>query len=151
MNLKHGYMGLAAMLVALVSTFAPAYAANQQTVSGISVNIGVVPARQALGFPGEATTHGKQQPSGTQHLVVSLSDVKAGTHIADAEVTVVIKDPRGNVEKKTLLPRSTAGVPDYSETFRFGYSGKYKIRVVVALKERKKALNASFTWTHVIG
>ena len=83
--------------------------------------------------------------------MVSLSDVKAGAHIADARVTVEIKDPRGNVEKKTLLPRSTAGMPDYSETFRFGYSGKYTIRVVAALKERKKPLNASFTWTHVIG
>ena len=150
MNLQHAYVRLPAMLFALCCMATSAYADHQTTVSGIIVNIGVVPAEQALGFPGEAATHGKRPPSGAQHLVVSLSDAKAGTHIADAQVTVEIKDPKGNVEKKTLLPARTAGMPDYSETFRFGYSGKYTIRVVIALKDRKKALNARFTRTHVI-
>ena len=150
MNLKHGYLGVPAILFALVCTAASPYAEHQKTVSGIIVNIGVVPAEQALRSPGEATTHGKSRPSGAQHLVVTLSDAAAGSHIADAQVTVEIKDPRGNVEKKKLLPASTAGMPDYSETFRFGYSGKYTIRVVAALKGRKKPLNANFTWTHVM-
>ena len=150
MNLKHGYLGVPAILFALVCMATPAYAEHQKTVSGIIVNIGVVPAEQALGFPGEAATHDKRPPSGAQHLVVSLSDAKPGIHIADAQVTVEIKDPNGNVEKKTLLPASTTGIPDYSEIFRFGYSGKYTIRVVVALEGSKKPLNANFTRTHVI-
>ena len=150
MNPKPGYLGVPAILFALVCLATSAHAEHQKTVSGIIVNIGVVPAEQALGFGGESATHGKGQPSGAQHLVVTLSDAKSGSHVADAQVTVEIKNPRGNVEKKTLLPASTAGMPDYSETFRFGYSGKYTIRVVVALKGHKKPLNANFTWTHAI-
>ena len=82
--------------------------------------------------------------------MVSLSDAKQGIHIADAQVTVEIKDPKGNLEKKTLLPANTTGMPDYSEIFRFGYSGKCAIRVVVALKGSKTQHKANFTWTHVI-
>jgi hypothetical protein len=129
MNLKHGYLGMPAILFALVCMATSAYAEHQKTISGIIVSIGVVPAEQALGFPGGAATHDRRQPGGAQHLVVSLSDAKPGIHIADAQVTVEIKDPKGNVEKKTLLPASTTGMPDYSKMFRFGYSGRYTIRV----------------------
>lgn len=150
MNLKNACLGVSAILFALVYMATSAHAEHQKTVSGIVVNIGVVPAQQARGFPGEAAAHGNRQSSGTQHLVVSLSDAKTGAHVADAQVSVQIKDPKGNVEKKTLLRGNTGGMADYSETFRFGYSGKYAIRVVVALKGRKKPLNANFTWTHAI-
>jgi len=133
----------------LIGPVGLALADHQKIVGGIIVNIGVVPMGQALGFTGEATEHGKGQPSGGQHLVVSLSDVKQGAHIADAQVIVELKGPRGNVEKKTLVPASTGGMPDYSEIFRFGYSGKYAIRVSVVLKDSKRQLKANFIWTHV--
>ena len=82
--------------------------------------------------------------------MVSLSDAKQATHIADAQVTVEIRDPKGNVEKKTLVPAMTAGTPDYSGIFYFGYSGKYAIHVVVVQKDSKKPVKADFAWTHVV-
>jgi|GEM_PF-2639083 len=127
-----------------------ARADHQKTVNGIIVNIGVVPAGRALDFSGEAATHDKRLPSGAQHLVVSLSDAKLGTHIADAKVTVEIKDPKGNLEKKVMVPAKTAGTPDYSEIFGFGYSGKYVIRVVIVRKDTKKLLKVNFTWEHQV-
>jgi hypothetical protein len=81
---------------------------------------------------------------------VSLSDAKTGAQVADANVSVEIKDPKGNVQKKSLKNGSTAGVADYSEIFAFGWSGKYRIRVTVQPREAKRALRTDFVWTHVI-
>ena len=149
-NVNSEFLRVITILFALICLVSLARADHQKAVSGIIVNIGVVPAEKALGFSGEAATHDKGQSSGAQQLVVSLSDAKQGIHIADAQVTVEIKDPKGNVEKKTLLPANTTGIPDYSGIFRFGYSGKYAIRVVVALKGSTKQLKANFIWTHAI-
>lgn len=44
----------------------------------------------------------------------------------------------------------TAGVPDYSEVFVFGNSGKYRIRVTIELPGIKKPLSADFAWTLTI-
>jgi len=37
----------------------------------------------------------------------------------------------GRVETKPLLHTQAAGLPDYSELFVFGWSGEYKIRIIV--------------------
>lgn len=53
MNLKNGYLGVPAILFAFVCMATSAHAQHQKTVIWIIVNIGVVPAEKALGFPGE--------------------------------------------------------------------------------------------------
>jgi len=40
---------------------------------------------------------------------------------------------------------STAGYPDYSEVFDFGWSGKYVLRVLIRRKDMPRPLEASFT------
>ena len=150
MILINGWSGVFAILFAFVCMASPASAEHQRIVSGIIVNIGVIPAGEALNRPDEAAAHGNRQPGGAQHMVVTLSDAKQGIHIADAQVTVEIKDPKGNVERKTLAPASTTGMPDYSGIFSFGYSGKYAIRVIAVLKGSKRRIRANFTWTHVV-
>ena len=150
LNISSAVLRVITVIFALGCLVGLARADHQKTVGGIIVNLGVVPAERALGFSGEAATHDNGQQSGSQHLVVSLSDAKRGIHVGDAQVTVEIKDPEGNVEKKKLLPANSTGMPDYSGMFRFGYSGKYAIRVVVTLKGSTKPLKANFIWTHVI-
>lgn len=150
MKFNSAFLKVITVLFMLIWMVSLARAEQQKTVSGIIVNIGVVPVGNALGFPGEAATHDNGKPSGAQHLVVSLSDAKKGINVGDAKVTVEIKDPKGNVEKKTLLHANATGMMDYSGIFRFGYSGKYAIRVVVTLKGSTKQLKANFIWTHVI-
>ncbi len=150
LNVNSAFVRVISVSFALICMASLAHADHQKMVGGIIVNLGVVPAENALGFTGEAAVHDKGQPNGAQHLVVSLSDAKRGIHVADAQVTVEIRDPKGNVEKKTLLPANLTGMPDYSGIFRFGYSGKYAIRVVVTLKGSTKPLKANFIWTHVI-
>jgi len=47
-------------------------------------------------------------------------------------------------------PRPTAGVPDYSEVFQFGWSGTYTIRMRILLPGDARFLEAGFTHRHVI-
>lgn len=144
------FLSAVIVLSGLIGSVSLVHAEHQKVVGGIIVNVGVVPVGHALNLPGEAKAHGNGKSSGEQHLLVSLSDVKQGTHIADAQVTVEIKDPKGNLEKKMLILANTAGAPDYSEIFRFGYSGKYVIRVFVTLRGSTKQIKTSLTWTHVV-
>ena len=145
--LRRGALCALAVLLLGVQTVG---ADHQKSVSGVIVNIGVVPASRATGFAGEAEKHGTGHPSGSQHIVVSLADAKGGEHIGGARVTVEIKDPRGQVEKKALERGSTAGIPDYSGIFMFGWSGKYRIRVIVERPGAGKSLRADFVWSHSI-
>lgn len=138
------------VLAALLFAIPPAWAQHQKIVGGMVVNVGVVPASQVVGLAGEAETHGTRHPSGSQHILVSLSDAKTGAQVADANVSVEIKDPKGNVQKKSLKNGSTAGTADYSEIFGFGWSGKYRIRVTIQPGGAKKAQKTDFIWTHVI-
>ena len=100
-------------------------------MNGLIVNIGVVPAEQALGFPAESESHATKQPSGAKHLIVSLSDATTGQHIEDARVSAEIRDPKGTVQRKQLIRTKTAGRTDYSEVFVLGWSGAYRIRIRV--------------------
>lgn len=125
-------------------------AERQKSVGGIVVNIGVVPASKAFQFEAERSIHGKTPPSGAQHLTVSLSDAKTGAYIVAADVSAEIKDPKGKIQKKNLLSANTAGTPDYSEIFSFGWSGTYKIRLTITPKGSKKPLKTTFTWIHAI-
>ena len=51
---------------------------------------------------------------------------------------------------KALQAIVTAGFPDYSEVFNFGWSGKYTIRVTILPKGAARPLTASFVHRHVI-
>ena len=54
-----------------------------------------------------------------------------GKRVTDPEVTVEVTDPKGRVEKKPMLHTQGDGLPDYSELYRFGWSGEYSIRVII--------------------
>ena len=51
---------------------------------------------------------------------------------------------------KALQAIVTAGFPDYSEVFNFGWSGKYRIRVRFLLKDAVQPLEARFVHRHAI-
>jgi len=85
-----------------------------------------------------------------QHLVVSLSAPGTGSHIAGASIVVEVRDPDGRAQSKLLQPMVTAGFPDYSEVFGFGWSGKYTIRMTIRLPGAARPLEARFIHHHVI-
>ena len=123
----------------------PASAQQMKTVGGIVVNIGITGAIAAEHADAQHGVHTGGHGPGMEHIVVALADAKGGARIADAEVTIVVKSPKGALQKKPALPMVTAGYPDYSEVFEFGWSGKYTVSVLIKRKGATKPLEATFS------
>ena len=137
--------GLGAALVAL-----PAAAQQMKTVSGVVINMGMVSAIAAEHADAQHGVHTGGHGSGMEHVVVSLAEEKSGARIGDADVIIEVKNPKGSVQKKPALPMVTAGYPDYSEVFDFGWSGSYVVRVSVKRKAAAKPIEAVFTVKRVL-
>ena len=139
-----------AILLAIVLASTPAAAQQVKAVAGVVVNFGVMPAEVALRADGHRDMHPPHPPSGSQHLLVTLADEKSRAPIGDAAVSIEVTDPRGRIETKPLLHTQAGGLPDYSELFTFGWSGEYKIRVVIALSSGAKPIETRFAVHHAI-
>jgi hypothetical protein len=140
-------LAAAALSAALVA--APVAAQQMKTVGGVVVNIGIISAIAAEHADARHGVHKGGHGSGMEHVVVSLAEEKSGARIGDADVTIEVKTPKGSVQKKPALPMVTAGYPDYSEVFDFGWSGSYVVRVSVKRKAAKP-IEAVFTVNRVI-
>jgi hypothetical protein len=140
---------VAAVLVcALVALPVPAQ--TQKTAKGLVVNIGIMSSIDAEHTDAQHGVHKGGHGSGTQHILVSLAEEKGGARVGDAQVSIEVKNPKGVVQKKALMPMVTAGYPDYSEVFDFPWSGKYQLRVLIQRKGGGKPIDATFTVNHVI-
>jgi hypothetical protein len=129
----------------LAAVFAlPASAQQMKTVGGIVVNIGVVNAITAEHADAQHGVHKGGHGAGMEHIVVALAEEKGGARIADAEVTIAVRNPKGALQKKAALPMTTAGYPDYSEVFDFGSSGKYTVTVLVKRRGADRPAEATF-------
>jgi hypothetical protein len=137
-------------LLGLALVWTPAAGQSKKTIDGVMINLGIVPAAVALRANGHRDMHPSHPPPGSQHVLVTLDQAEDGKRIGDAEVVVEIIDPHGGVEKKALLHTQADGFPDYSELFRFGWSGEYSIRVIVTLKGAVKPIEARYTVVHSI-
>jgi hypothetical protein len=136
----------AAALAALAAS--PSFAQQAKTTGGLVINLGLMSAEQAVHADGHRDAHPAQFPGGSEHIVITLADEKTGRRIADADVVVEVVDPKGKVSSKPLLHTSAAGMPDYSELFVFGWSGKYTLRVTANLPNAAKPVKTSFTVNH---
>lgn len=134
----------AATAAAAALAAAPALAQQTRTVDGVVINIGIVSAIAAEHVDAQHGVHKGGHGGGNEHLVVVLAEEKGGARIADAEVIVVVKNPKGAVQKKSLMAMTTAGFPDYSEVFEFGWSGRYGVRVLIRRKGAAKPVEANF-------
>ena len=139
-------IAMGAVTIALASM--PATAQQRNTVGGMVINFGIVPAEVALQASGHADAHPPHPPPGSQHLLITLDDAQGGKRIGDAEVTIEVTDPHGRVEKKPLLHTQAGGLPDYSELFRFGWTGKYSVRVIVTPRPGAKPIETIFMVNH---
>ena len=135
----------AAMLVALSAS-----AQQAKTVDGLMINFGLMSAEQAIHAQGHRDLHPEKFPSGSQHILITLTDEKTAKRIGDADVVVEVVDPRGNAVRKSLLRTSAAGTPDYSELFVFGWSGNYDVRVSVFARRDAKPVKTTFRVRHTL-
>ena len=134
----------AAVALATALVAFPAAAQQRKTVDGVVINMGILGALMAEHVDAQHGVHKGAHGSGMEHVVVSLAEEKGGARIADAEVSVEVKNPRGVIQKKPLMAMITAGFPDYSEVFDFGWSGKYVVRVSIKRKGAARTIQASF-------
>ena len=142
---------ISTMAVALLGALLafPVSAQSQKKVGGLVVNIGIVNAIDAEHTDAQHGVHKGAHASGTQHILVSLAEEKGGARVSDAQVSIEMKDPKGVVQKKALMPMVTSGYPDYSEVFDFAWSGKYLMRVMIQ-RNGGKPVEARFTVNHTI-
>lgn len=148
MNISTLHAATFALAAALLAM--PAAAQQTKTVQGLVINIGIVSALAAEHVDAQHGVHQGGHGPGAEHIVVSLAGPKSGARIAGADVAVEVKDPKGKTQRKALMAMTTAGVPDYSEVFDFGWSGKYDLRVTVTPKGVAKPLTTRFTVKHYI-
>lgn len=144
------HIGLTIAFLLAAGLLPAGVSAEQKTVDGIIINLGVMPAAQAMRVDGHRDMHPEKFPSGSQHILITLADAKTGSRMGDAQVLVEVKDPKGRAFKKPLLRTQSAGMPDYSELFEFGWSGKYSVRVSVTPKPGAKPIEATFSLSHSI-
>lgn len=144
------HIGLAIAFLLAAGLVSAGASAQQKTVGGMVINLGVMPAAQAMRVDGHRDMHPEKFPSGSQHVLVTLAAAKTGSRIGDAQVVVEVKDPKGHTFKKPLLRTQSAGMPDYSELFEFGWSGKYSVRVSVTPKPGAKPIETTFSLSHSI-
>ena len=130
---------------ALAAAAFPVQAQQMKTVGGLVVNMGLVNAIMAEHADAQHGVHKGGHGPGMEHIVIALAEEKGGARIADADVTIEVKSPRGAVQKKPLMAMVTAGYPDYSEVFDFGWSGKYVVRVMIKRKGTAKPVETSFS------
>lgn len=136
---------LTASALALALFAAPAFAQQVKTVNGIVINIGIVGALMAEHVDAQHGVHKGAHGSGVEHVIVSLAEEKSGARIADAEVAIELKDPKGQLQRKRMMAMITSGFPDYSEVVHFGWSGRYILRVTVMRAGMVRPIEAAFT------
>ena len=146
-NIPH-CLKIAATVGAALALCAPA-SAQEKTAGGLVIDLGVTTAEKAIHMDGHSAAHPAKFPSGSQHILVTVANAKTHARIADANVVVVVRDPQGRVEKKPLLHTQAAGLPDYSELFVFGWSGRYTVDVTVT-PPGAKPVQTSFSVDHRI-
>ena len=139
---------LAAAALAVLAL--PVCGQQMKTVNGVVINIGIVNAIDAEHSDAQHGAHKGGHGPGMEHIVVALAEEKGGARIADAEVSIEVKDSKGAVQKKPLMGMITAGFPDYSEVFYFGWSGRYNVRVLVKRKGLAKPVDANFVVNRVL-
>jgi hypothetical protein len=148
MRIKGGLImkvqGLFAAAALAAAIALPVWAQQMKTVGGIVVNIGIMGAIAAEHADAKHGVHTGGHGPGMEHIVVALAEEKGGARIADAEVTIQVKNPKGALQKKVALPMVTASYPDYSEVFEFGWSGKYTVSVLIKRKGATKPVEATF-------
>ena len=150
MNISVGSRVLAVVALAASLAALPAAAQQVMVVSGLVVNMGMTSALDAEHVDAQHGVHKGGHGSGMEHVIVTLARDKDGTRVADADVTIEVKTPKGNVQKKPAMAMVTAGFPDYSEVFDFGWTGRYTIRMTVLRQGAARPVKASFSLEHVI-
>lgn len=117
---------------------------RSQSVDGVSIYIGVLPA-EVMG-KSNVNIHEAVSTGQSFHLVVALFDEKSGKRITDASIVASLIGQK-IIETKELGQMFIADSPSYGNFFSFPGFGKHSIELDITLKESNKAIKSMFPLT----
>jgi len=127
---------------------------NTQTVNGITIDIGVMPAElvkghaTAAGAPG-ALHGGTPAMSSSHHLVVALFDSKTGARITDARIRAGVGDRSYNHKPEIALePMEINGAMSYGNFFLMQGGGLWRIHLEILRPGMTAPVEADFAYEH---
>lgn len=143
--------GMCALLLSLAAHASWATAGGQyQTVAGMSVYVGVLPAEMLRGHPRghhEREMHGGV-PGGANrhHVVAALFETASGRRIADARVNVGVSGLGMATTRARMEPMSIDGMTTYGAYVTLPGPGPHKIRIEIRRPGAAGAAEAEFDY-----
>jgi len=128
---------------------------NTQTVDGVTIYLGVIPAELVQGHsttPGDPQAlHGGTPPNrGSHHIVVALFDAKTGARITDAQIGAGVGDRSNTHAPDTVLgPMEINGAMSYGNFFLMQSAGEWRIHLEIRRPGVAHPVDADFSYTHV--
>lgn len=137
---------------ALMLVVAPSQAEDSgslnQTVAGVEIYIGVVPAAMVREHPRqhpEGHMHGGATGRG-YHVMVALFETKIGARITDAQVSARLVSPSQSGQETRLEPMNIAGAQTYGNYLDMMPGGSYQIYISIRRPGLADPIHATFNW-----
>lgn len=119
-----------------------------QTVAGVEIYLGVVPAAMVRGHPRqhpEGRMHGGTAGRG-YHVMVALFEAKTGARIVNAQVGARLVSPSPSGPETRLEPMTIAGAQTYGNYLDMAPGGSYRIDVSIRRPGIAESIHATFHW-----
>ncbi len=141
------------MLAAGVAAAAGVTPADQpQTVDGMAIYLGVLPAAMISGHPPqhpEAVMHGGI-PRGKHrfHVLVALFDAASGARIAGAQIEAQVAEIGFAGTRRRLEPMVIAGTESYGGYFRLDGDNPFRVTLEIRRPGDQRVTHAEFEYRH---
>ena len=122
------------------------HAERHQTIDGLSIYFGVIPAQLIGGHGTMHSTRGMKHGKHTYHILVAVFDDNSGKRITDARVKATITSLNTKGETKKLEPMH-GDLLSYGNFFELTETTPYIVRVEIQRTDSKTKSLAEFTFT----
>lgn len=138
----------AALMLVVTTSQAEEAGSLSQTVAGVEIYLGVVPAAMVREHP-------RQHPEGRMHsgttgrgyhVMVALFEAKTGARITDAQVGARLVSSAQSAPETKLEPMSIAGAQTYGNYLDMVPGGSYRIDVSIRRPGIADPIHATFHW-----
>jgi len=139
---------MAALMLVVVPARAEETGSMNQTVAGVEIYFGVVPAAMVREHPRqhpERRMHGGTTGRG-YHVMVALFETKTGARITDAQVGARLVSSTQPGPETRLEPMTIAGAQTYGNYFDMASGGSYRIEVSIRRPGIVEPIHATFHW-----
>ena len=140
---------MAALLLVVAPSRAEEAGSLHQTVAGVEIYLGVVPAAMVREHPRqhpERRMHGGAMGRG-YHVMAALFEAKTGARITDAQVGARLVSPTPSGPETRLEPMTIAGALTYGNYLDMAPGGSYRIDISVLRAGSAEPIHAIFHWT----